>query len=455
MVSRKAAGFSAGAIVIVALILIGFQNCAPQQYFKAQKVDDTSSSSNSPSPSPTPLSARYQITVGEIKTTDTGNAAGQAIFGRSMLVRDLQTGTTEAFTHAMGLPVSVPASTHIHDLPCAIGGGGHYKFDYSIAAAQQSNEIWPVIAAGADGIGSGYTRVNHLARPEAQAVVIHDAAGARHACGPLHATMTADIKGGLFNNLPAGATITPTLKGNAVISRVAGDNWTVVRLSVNGLLPNTTYGSHVHSLPCNTPGTVGGTDFAGPHYKQNAAVTEVTASAANEIWTSLTTNATGHGEMRVAVNHVARPDAASIVIHDSVTPTTRLACVDLSTPGGLVSTETGISRFPSLLGTAKMERTAAGDTRVTVTASGLTANTMYTMHVHDRPCHVAVGGGHYKIDYNIAAAVESNEIWMRVQTDATGAGSAVTTVKHIARPEAYSVVLHDADTQRLACADLF
>ncbi len=456
MVTRKAlAAFGAVGVFVT---LVAFQNCAPEQYFKAQKVEQEDNSSVGPSGGglSVPASQRYHITVGDLKPTAAGTAAGVSIFGRAMMVRDLQSGATETFTHAMGLPVSTVANAHVHDLPCAANaGGGHYKFDYSNLATVESNEIWPSLAAGADGIGSGYKRVSHLARPEAQSIVIHDAAGARHACGLLHSTWSSDVKGGLFNNLPAGATATPNLKGSASIVRAATDGLTIVRVAVNGLQPNTTYGSHVHALPCNTPGTVGGTDFGGGHYKQNPAVTEVTATAAAEIWTSFTTNATGHGSVRTQVPHVARPDAASIVIHDPVTPTTRLACVDLTGPGGLLGTELGHTRYPNIFGSAKMERLASGETKVTIAAQGLTANTAYVAHVHDRPCHISAGGGHYKFDYNIAGTVEANEIFLRFNTDAAGAGSTVTTVKHIARPEAYSVVLHDGDTQRIACADLY
>lgn len=458
MVWQKTAGFTAGVAVFVGLMVFGFQNCAPEQYFRAPKSEQTDGSSVTPPVGGlvVPASARYHITVGELKPTAAGLAAGQQIFGRMMMVRDMQSGATETFTHAMGLPVSAVAAAHVHDLPCAAAaGGGHYKLDYANTATVQSNEIWPSLAAGADGIGSGYARVSHLARPEAQSVVIHDAAGARHACGLLHSTWASDVKGGLFSNLAGGVTATPNLRGSASISRIPIDGQTIVRVSVNGLAPNTTYGSHVHALPCNTPGTVGGTDFAGGHYKQNPDVTEVVATAAAEIWTSFTTNATGHGETRTLVNHAARPDAQSIIIHDPVTPTIRLACVDLNMAGGMVGTEVGITRFPNIFGSGKMERLASGDTKVTMAMSGLAPNTSYTAHVHDRPCHIAGGGGHYKIDYSVAAAIESNEIWVRITTDAAGAGTGVTTSKHLARPEAYSIVIHDADTARLACVDLY
>jgi hypothetical protein len=50
--------------------------------------------------------------------------------------------------------------------------------------------------------------------------------------------------------------------------------------------------------------------------------------------------------------------------------------------------------------------------------------------------------------------MESNEIWLNFTTDNSGAGSAMTTVSHLARPDAASIVVHDTDGQRLGCVDL-
>lgn len=436
---------------IAGSILILFQNCAPERYFSAPKMNNSSTSSSSVGNS----ANRYFISVGEMKTTDAGKVAGWNILGRSMIVRDTQTGETTAYLHANGLTVATMVMAHVHDQPCSLGGGAHYKIDPSVTTAIESNEIWPMFTPAADGSGSGLAKVNHFARPEAQTVVIHDAANARIACGKANSSFGATTKAGLFNLLTNGTAVLPNLKGSASLTRDAANGQSIVRVSVNGLAPNQMYMGHVHSQTCaNAEG--------GPHYKQNADVTEVTPSAANEMWIMLMANATGHADYKLIVPHVARADALAVVIHnpDAMVPAAqnRIACADLSIDGGFVGTEAGITRFPNIFGSAKLERLADGTTRTSVSLSGLTgvaAGSMLMAHVHDRPCHINGGGGHYKIDYSVATAVESNEIWMHLTADAAGAATGMTTVNHIARPEAYSVVVHDADNTRLACIDLY
>jgi Cu-Zn family superoxide dismutase len=89
-----------------------------------------------------------------------------------------------------------------------------------------------------------------------------------------------------------------------------------------------------------------------------------------------------------------------------------------------------------------------------VNVTGLVASTAYGIHVHDHSCGLLSGGGHYKIDPTITTAQQSNEIWLNLTTDASGAGTQTVSVNHLARPEAASIVIHDPDTQRLACIDL-
>jgi Cu-Zn family superoxide dismutase len=93
---------------------------------------------------------------------------------------------------------------------------------------------------------------------------------------------------------------------------------TTATVNVTGLLASTAYMVHVHDHSC---GLLSG----GGHYKIDPAIT--TAQQTNEIWLNLTTDAAGAGAQTVTVNHLARPEGASIVIHDP--DTSRLACVDL------------------------------------------------------------------------------------------------------------------------------
>lgn len=76
--------------------------------------------------------------------------------------------------------------------------------------------------------------------------------------------------------------------------------------------------------------------------------------------------------------------------------------------------------------------------------------------LHARDCSTGDGGGHYEIDPAVEGAVEDNELWLSVSTDASGVGTAEVASPHLARAEAQSVVIHDNDEAgtRLACFDL-
>ena len=85
------------------------------------------------------------------------------------------------------------------------------------------------------------------------------------------------------------------------------------------LAPDTDYSVHVHDLPCTG-------EAGGAHYLLDPAVTEVTE--ANEIWLTLASDAAGAASDSVWVDHLARGEARSLVIHDPADGG-RLACVDL------------------------------------------------------------------------------------------------------------------------------
>jgi hypothetical protein len=101
-----------------------------------------------------------------------------------------------------------------------------------------------------------------------------------------------------------------------------------------------------------------------------------------------------------------------------------------------------------------MIRKRNGTTEVRVRLHGLNRSTTYPAHVHNLPCRLG-GGGHYKFNESVSGAVESNEIWVPIQTQRRGAGRGFARVPHTARAEAASIVVHDpADGARLACIDL-
>lgn len=124
------------------------------------------------------------------------------------------------------------------------------------------------------------------------------------------------------------------------------------------------------------------------------------------------------------------------------------------TTGELNTFAAGLTRGYDISGRAQMVRTADGRTLTHVQAFGLELNTTYFVHVHNAPCAVNNGGGHYQ--NAVGGPVDKvNEIWPAFTTDAGGHGNGSATNDFTARPEAQSVVIHDTDTARIACADLW
>ncbi len=131
--------------------------------------------------------------------------------------------------------------------------------------------------------------------------------------------------------VPAGATA-------RVQSVETGSGRTITTLSVTGLAPNTTYGSHAHVNPCGETGLA-----AGPHFQRvldpvSPSTDPVYANPANEIWLDFTTDSAGEGHAKSKVDWQFAPDRRprSVIIHATATNTgptnsgtagARLACL--------------------------------------------------------------------------------------------------------------------------------
>jgi hypothetical protein len=108
-------------------------------------------------------------------------------------------------------------------------------------------------------------------------------------------------------------------------------------------------------------------------------------------------------------------------------------------------------------GEALLERRKNGLSKVIVRWAGLPRTgqrVTYGSHVHNLPCSVDNGGGHYKLDPSEPTVIESNEMWVGFSTRYSS-----KTVRKIfritPRADAQSIVLHDPDTgARAACVDL-
>ncbi|MEM7199798.1 MAG: hypothetical protein AAF628_06000 [Planctomycetota bacterium] len=397
------------------------------------------------------LPAQDAIAAGTFTPTATGIARGFDITGRALLIRRAS-GATEAYTFVQGLMPATAYGVHVHDLPCDVNAGGaHYKIDPNVAGTVRANEIWPAFTTNMNGEGFGFDSAAHIARPEAQSIVVHDTDGARIACADLaeRRPVGTDLVRGSFTTLPGGTAMGYTIDGDAQMVRSHGTTYVTVR--VDGLTPMTAYGAHVHALPC-------GINEGGGHYKIDPTVAGTVAS--NEIWPAFTTDSAGVGRGMAVVSHDGRPEAQSVVIH--APDGTKIACADFAggetgpyiTRGSVIVTAAGLDRgFDRLRSRAEMSRRSTGRTVVRLWVTGLAPLTSYACHVHDRPCSQG-GGGHYKIDPTIAATIQANELWLDFTTDARGRAQAQVIDLQISRPEAASIVIHDTDGTRIGCIDL-
>jgi Cu-Zn family superoxide dismutase len=116
---------------------------------------------------------------------------------------------------------------------------------------------------------------------------------------------------------PAGATA-------KVHSVETGSGRTIVTLHVKGLKPDTAYGAHAHTRPCDRKSA----SAAGPHFQHvvdpmTPSVDPAYANPQNEIWLDLTTNSAGNGHAKAVVDWQFPDDrrAQSVIIHERHTST--------------------------------------------------------------------------------------------------------------------------------------
>jgi hypothetical protein len=383
--------------------------------------------------------------------------SGQPLSGEALLYRTLD-GSTLVSIQVLGLQATTLYPSHVHNQPCAVLAGAHYLLDPAAPAAE-SNEIWLSVLTNADGISVSEKLVpTHVARGDALSVVVHDPAAANAKM------MCADLTVGSDGELSARGTFAPFAAAEAgdqsisgTVELVRSSSGTKVTLAVTGLDPAANFDCHVHALPC-------GVTSAGGHYKldpSNAATLE-----SNELWPELGDTSDGAANGITSFAHRARLDAQSVVIHRESSGTTpKVACADLAVDdypdvtlqGTSVRLPAATPDYPELTATAQLVRGLDGTTRVQLAATGLMPNATYPAHVHNLPCAVQSGGGHYLRDKG-APATESNELWLPLSANQQGAANAEVVAVHVASADARSIVIHDPDSEpagaRLACIDL-
>jgi len=132
----------------------------------------------------------------------------------------------------------------------------------------------------------------------------------------------AEVTQGSFGSFAGGTGHVDygDISGHASMIRTASDK-TIVVVTVSGLTPGETYGSHVHKQACDN-------GDAGGHYSFGFAVPGG-ALDGSEIWPGpFTANAAGRAVGTAVVGAVAGTEAVSVVVH--APGGAKIACADLS-----------------------------------------------------------------------------------------------------------------------------
>ncbi|RAY12176.1 superoxide dismutase family protein [Actinomadura craniellae] len=108
--------------------------------------------------------------------------------------------------------------------------------------------------------------------------------------------------------------------------------------------------------------------------------------------------------------------------------------------------------YDKVKGTARLEQ--RGNTKVTLSVSGLRPGVEYTSHLHAKKCSVEKGGPHFKFDPK-GGDEPPNEVHLRFIADPKGQAKAEAYNNREVGDRAPSIVIHPAAdmTRRIACAD--
>ena len=255
------------------------------------------------------------------------------------------------------------------------------------------------------------------------------------------------------------------------------DGTTTGSVSISGLPANTFFGSHLHRKPCAENGGAHAQDPANCPLVDGANSCAAT-SPGTELWFSGTTDAKGRLVVQESADFFIPRNAQdgqrardlSIVIHD--TPNNggsgagpKMLCVDLpfgrATEGTVsyVTPNTTNDAADDVSGTldlkrARITRSDDGSTTARLQWTGLTPNFKYPSHVHAAPCtEVSNGGPHYVRDIGCIGtegnagvgcqATAETEFWSGGTADGKGRMTVTSTVDHLARAGALSLVLHN------------
>ncbi len=117
---------------------------------------------------------RAQVTSGRVQTL--AGWPGDDLTGGAVMIRSGREAG------ARSCPFMFRASTRTRPTRCTsttsrvrspLPGGGHYQHLVG-GAVDAVNEMWPTVSTNAHGNGTGYATHDHRARPDAQAIIVHN-----------------------------------------------------------------------------------------------------------------------------------------------------------------------------------------------------------------------------------------------------------------------------------------
>jgi hypothetical protein len=433
-------------------------------------------------PAPTP---RRSVTLECDSFSPTADGSGYASSGSVTVIGEDGQVRVQLVLGAMTYPqgANLSFTGHVHAATCADGdGGGHFKFDTTVAGALEYNEIW-VDAADYDVgqaslLSTGKAKLGVLS-DRAKSFVVHDArpdgsAGSKRLCCNLKVKELVcehnwvSLTTGT-NHSVAGGVRVATEDGSS-------DVWLDIEgLAESGSVVSAgTFPGHVHAARC-ADGDAGG------HFRFDGAIS--TTEEANELWA-------GGPVANGAVRHwggtkTGTPDltAKSFVLHEAVSAAEspkRLCCdfweeEPLFTPAPAAVTRSFQCAGPFVAigdgyaatgNVSVVEETIAGQASSLLSVSvdfsaftGAADGATVVGHVHAAACADNGGGGHWKIDESIAATLESNELWVGGTLGAGGAFAAEGVPRlGLLTETAVSFVVHeslgDGSAPKAVCCDL-
>lgn len=154
--------------------------------------------------------------------------------------------------------------------------------------------------------------------------------------------------------------------------------------------------------------------------------------------------------MRTPSKAMMLTGAVAVVMLGAIAPVTAESTEDVAS-GHLDEFAAGIDRGYEISGPVRLKR-GADWTEVKVNAQGLPADE-HVAHLHENACDDELGGGHYKNDPT-GPGEPPNELWLTIDANASGNGHDRSDAPWQVRDGDRSVVVHDEDGARIACADL-